>query len=94
MLSYSTVLAYFCQHCQTKCKARLLHMLCKSWARCLLNTPSRALHGRMSVPDSRARGVQELAGEELYVSVRDLGQGAFGLVRLAVNRCAPGCASL
>ena len=26
------------------------------------------------------------AGEELYVSVRDLGQGAFGLVRLAVNR--------
>ena len=30
----------------------------------------------------------DLAGEELYVSIRDLGQGAFGLVRLAVNRCS------
>ena len=38
---------------------------------------------------ARSRGAQEqLAGEGLYSYVQDLGQGAFGLVRLVVNRCA------
>lgn len=28
-----------------------------------------------------------MAGEELYSVLEDLGRGAFGFVRLAVNRC-------